>query len=151
MKTVELKTLHDKYHFFNQFMIEKGYVPKELTESFKESNKLIEAAYEKRNLKSLRSMSNDIDNQIIKYMSLSMALELKIFFKEKLGVDFEAVEKARLKAIDKILKKGKISDPIEYELLLERVDEIYSNPDRSEELNRLNEVLAAFDKKQNPI
>jgi len=149
MKAIELKTLRDKCLLFNQFMIEKGHFPEALLGSLKESKVLIEVAYEKGNLKSLRSMSNDIDNQVIRYMPLSMALELKILFMEKLGVDFEAVNKARLKAIDKVLKKGKISSANEYELLIEYVDEIYSDPEKALVVERLNEMLAAFDKERN--
>lgn len=149
MRTMELETLRDKCLLFNQFIIEKGHFPKELAEVFKETNRLIEVAYKEGNLKSLKAMSNDIDNQVIKQMPLSMALELKIFFRQKLGIDFEAVNKARLKAIDKIRKKGKISNSSEYELLLERVDEIYADAEKLGELERLNELLAAFDKKHN--
>lgn len=146
MKNIELKALRDKCLLFNQFMIEGGYFPNELAAAFKDSNLLIEASYKDGKIRPLKSMSNDIDNQVLRHMPLSMALRLKAFFKDKLGIDFEAVNKARLQAIDKILKKGKISSPGEYELLIERVDEVYTDAEKSGELECLNELLAAFDK-----
>lgn len=149
MKNIELKALRDKCLLFNQFMIEGGYVPNELVEAFKESRLLIEASYKDGKIKPLKSMSNDIDNQVLRHMPLSMALKLKAFFKEKLDVNFEAVDKARIKIIEKILKKGKISNPEEYGLVLSRIDEIYSEPSKSEETKHLNELLLAFDKQKN--
>ena len=137
---MELEQLRDKCLLFNQFMIEGGYFPDELAEGFKNSNTLIETFYKEGKIKPLKSMSNNIDSQALKHMPISMALKLKAFFKEKLDVNFEAVEKLRIKMIEKILKKGKISDAEEYRLVLSRIDEIYSEPDKSEELGLLNDV-----------
>ena len=140
MGNVQLKALRDKCLLYNQFMIEGGHFPNELAEAFKNSNLLIEAAYKEGKIKPLQSMSNDIDSQVLRHMPLSMALNLKAVFMEKLNVNFEAVDKARIKMIDRILKKGKISNSEEYRLVLSRIDEIYSEPDKSEELGLLNDV-----------
>lgn len=75
----DLDILKNKCLLFNQFMIEKGGFPVEMQSSFIESNKLINEAYGAGNMKVLKAMSRDIDNQILKHMPLSMALELKIF------------------------------------------------------------------------
>lgn len=144
----ELDILKNKCLLFNQFMIEKGGFPLEMQSSFVESNKLINEAYTNGKIKVLRAMSKDIDEQVLKHMSLSMTLELKAYF-GRLNIDFEAVDKARLKAIDKIVKKKKISGPGEYELIINRVDEIYDEPTRVEELNILNGLLLAFDANKN--
>jgi hypothetical protein len=145
MEDQKLKALRDKCLLFNQFMIEGGYFPNELAEAFNESILLIEAAYKMGNLKPLKSMSNDIDSQVLRHMPLSMALKLKALFKEKLDVNFEAVDKARISMIGKILKKGKISNPEEYHVVLSRIDEIYSNPSKSEEMKRLTELLTVME------
>lgn len=145
-KAMELKTLRDKCILFNQFMAEKGGLPPQLAEAYKESNKLIESAYMEGKIKPLKSMSADIDDQVIRHMPLSMAQELKNLFKEKLNIDYDVVDKARMQAIEKLLKKGKISKPDEYELLLNRVDEIYADPNKADEVKRLNELLAAYHK-----
>lgn len=147
MENTTLKTLRDKCLLFNQFMIDTGAIPKELIGAYQEASKLIETAYQEGKMKPLKAASNDIDDQVIRHMPLSMAMELKKLFKEKLNIDFEAVDKARLKAIQKILKKRKISTGEEYELVLNRVDEIYAVGDKTDEVKQLNELLTAFDKK----
>jgi len=146
METTELKKLRDKCILFNQFMIERGAIPKELVGAYIESNRLLESAYQEGKIKPLRAASNDIDDQVIRHMPLSMALELKSFFKAKLGIDLDVFEKARLKSIEKVLKKGKINNPQEYELLLNRVDEIHLDVSKVEEIERLNNLLITYDK-----
>lgn len=143
----ELKKLRDKCLFFNQFMIESGTIPKELIHVYQEVNKLIETSYQEGKIRPLKAASRDIDDQVIRHMPLSMAIELKRLFKEKLSNDFETVDKARLKAIEKILKKGKISREDEYELVLNRIDEIYADKNKIAEVKELNKLLNAFDTK----
>ena len=146
MEVTELKELRDKCILFNQFMIKRGDIPKKLIGAYTESNRLLESAYQEGEIKPLRAASNDIDDQVIRHMPLSMALELKSFFKAKLGIDLDIFEKARLKSIEIILKKGKINNPQEYELLLNRVDEVHLNVSKAEEVERLNNLLLTYDK-----
>jgi hypothetical protein len=47
MESTELKTLRDKCLLFNQFMIDRGGMPKELIGAYQESSKLIETAIKK--------------------------------------------------------------------------------------------------------
>lgn len=147
MKTEELKKLRDKCLLFNQFMIEKGGFPPQLADSFKNANNLIETAYKEGNIQSLKTMSMDIDNQVLKEMPISMSIELKKLFKEKLDIDFDFIDKALNKALNKILAKGKISDISEYELLHNRVDEIYSDINKAEEVEKINKLLAGYETK----
>jgi len=145
-KEMELKMLRDKCLLYNQFMVEKGGLPPQLAEAYKESNRLIEKAYAEGNPKPLKVMNNDIDNQVLQHMPLKMVTDLKKLFKEKLDINFEVVNKAIGKAIDKVLKRGKIINAEEYELLLNRVDEIYADPYKEEEVQRLNNLLVAYHK-----
>ena len=46
--------------------------------------------------------------------------------------------------IEKILKKGKISNPVEYELLLNRVDEICLDNSKSNEVIEINKILVNY-------
>lgn len=141
-----LKELRDKCLLFNQFMTEKSGLPPQLAEAYKESNKLIELAYTEGKLEPLKSMSADIDDQVIRHMPLSIAQELKNLFKKKLNIDYNIVDKARMKAIEKLLKKGEISNQDEYELLTNRVDEIYAEPSKEDEIKRINKLLTAYHK-----
>lgn len=146
METNNLEILKNKCLLFNQFMRRYGGFPVELSAAFDESDKLIEKAYQEKDLKPLKAMSRDIDNQVLKHMPLTMAIKLKELFKEELNINFDAVEKAILKSIDKIVKKGKISNASEYELLLNRVEEIYSDESKKEEVEKLNMLLADYHK-----
>ena len=145
MKDTELKLLRDKCLLFNQFMIEKSLIPPELVEAYNESNKLIEKTYREKKIKPLKIMSVDIDDQVIRHMPLSMAIEFKSYLKEKLNIDYNVTNKKRKKTIDNILKRGKISNREEYEVVINRVDEIFADPTNAEELKSLNELLTIYD------
>jgi len=110
-----------------------------------ESNKLIEEAYNKGNIKSLRAMSSDIDNQVIKHMSLSMFLKLKEIFKPDFAIDFKAIEVSQLNSIKKTLKIGKISSKEEYLLILDYIIDDCSDSDKKVEIEKLNNLLIKFE------
>lgn len=144
METDNFKILRNKCLLFNQFMIDNGDIPRELIEAYQETNKLIEIAYQERKIKPLRAASRDIDDQVIRHMPLAVAFELKKLFKERLNIDFEAVDEARLKALKKILKTGKISTDNEYELVFNCIDEICTDVSKSEEMAELNSLLLNY-------
>ncbi|MES2654047.1 MAG: hypothetical protein V4620_00560 [Bacteroidota bacterium] len=143
MENNKLKQIKDKCELFNQFLIDRTGMPAQL---FKETNKLLEKAYKEQDSKVLRAADNDINEQI-KHMPILLALELKSILKEKLNIDFEIVDKLQIKAIEKVVKRGKINKPEEYELLLNRVEEIYTDLSLKDEVKQLNELLAAYVKK----
>ncbi len=118
-------------------------MPSDLIKAYQESNILIEKAFSEKKVKPLKAMSNDIDEQV-KHMPLVLAIELKNIFKEKLNIDFEIVEKLRLNLINKILKKGKILNQENYDLLLNRVEEIYADASKINEVNQINSLLASY-------
>ena len=140
----EIDNLKNKCLLFNQFMLDYGGFPQELKSSFAESNKLINEAYSKGNIKSLKSMSSDIDNQVIRHMSQSMVLKLMVLFKQKLNIDFKAAEIFQLNAIRKILKKGKIANEEEYRLILDYINDAYSDLFNENEIEKLNNLLVKF-------
>lgn len=144
IKIEELKFLRDKCLLFNKYMIETGSFPSGLLEAYEESKRLIEKAFLDGNLKSLQTMSRDIDNQVLKPMPTAMALKLKKIFKEKLGIEYVLVDKDYSNQIQKILKRGKILDDKEYELLLNRADEIHQDSEKSEELSQINILLSVY-------
>ncbi|RZK66665.1 MAG: hypothetical protein EOO85_26530 [Pedobacter sp.] len=141
----EIDKLKEKCLLFNQFMLNYGGFPAELRSTFAESNKLIEEAHRKGNLKPLRAMSSDIDNQVTKYMSLSMVLKLKELFKQNLAIDFKAIEVSQLNSIKKILKIGKISSEEEHQLILDYISDACSDSDKKAEIEKLNTLLIRFE------
>ncbi len=79
-------------------------------------------------------------------MRIKGAIELGEILKKELGEDIELIEKKRLKAIDKILKRGKIMNLDEYKLLHTHVEEIYDKPDKTNELKLMNGLLSTYEK-----
>jgi len=55
------------------------------------------------------------------------------------------VEKAYIKVIERILKNEKISDGQEYELVTNRIDEIFTDHTKAEELKLLNKLLTEYE------
>lgn len=145
--SLELKALRDKCLLFNNFMSEKWGLPPLMAKAYKESNRLIETAYLEGKIKPLKAMSSDIDNEVLRHMPLHLAEELKRLFKEKLDIDYNVVDLTRIKAINKIYKKGKITKLDEYMLLLNWVEEIYEDSSKKEEIKRINELLSSYKEK----
>jgi hypothetical protein len=78
-------------------------------------------------------------------MPLAIAVEFKNLIKEKLKIDYADVEKAYSRVIERILKNEKISNSQEYELVVSRIDEIFTDHTRAEELKALNKLLTEFE------
>lgn len=141
----EIDNLKNKCLLFNQFMLDYGGFPVALASAFAESNKLINEAYSKGNIKCLRSMNSDIDNQVIRHMSQSMVSKLKALFKQKLDIDFKAAEISQLKAMRKMIKKGKVANEEEYRLILEYENDNVSDLLNLNEIEKLNSLLVKFE------
>ncbi len=146
MKNSELKLLKDKCLLYTQFVIQKLSGSPELIKGLEETSRLVEKAYQDEKIKPLKDMSAEIDDQVIRHMPLSMAIEFKNLIKEKLKITYDDVDKAHLKIIDRILKKEKISNTEEYKLIVSRIDEIFADVTKSEELKSLNALLVKYEK-----
>lgn len=144
INNTEMKMLRDKCLLFNQFMIEKGGIPKGLIGVYLESNIIIEKAFKKGKLKPLQIMSQDIDNQILYHMPSSMAYEFKQLLLEKTGVDYEKIDNVLNIEVKKIINKGVIESDYEYDLIMNRVETIYNNSEYSEEVEKLNSMLVNY-------
>jgi hypothetical protein len=127
-------------------MIQKMSASPELVEGLWETYRSVENAYQDEKMKPLKVMSLDIDDQVINHMPLTMAIEFKNLMKEKFQINYNTVDKDRIKAIKKILKKEKISNHEEYELIMNRIDEIFSDTTKAKELKSLNELLVNYEK-----
>lgn len=71
-------------------------------------------------------------------------LELKNLLKIKLNEDTVIFDKDRFNNESKIIKRGRINNNIEYSLLLSRVEEIYADESKAEEVKKFNELLADY-------
>jgi hypothetical protein len=145
MKNQELKLLKDKCLFYTRFVIQKLSGSPELIKGLEETSRLVEKAYQDEKIKPLKAMSAEIDDQVIRHMPLSMAVEFKNLIKEKLKIAYDDVDKAHLKIIERILKKEKISNTEEYKLIVSRIDEIFTDVTKAQELRRLNALLVEYE------
>ena len=78
-------------------------------------------------------------------MPLPIALEFKNLIKEKLKIDYAEVEEAYLQVIQRILRREKIANDQEYELSINRIDEIFYDTSKTEELKILNNLVAEYE------
>jgi len=154
-KQAELDYLLKRCLIFHDFFYKKYYSNKEdlikrglpgFSEVYKNMRTTLEEAYQKGNLIVLRAGNKEYNSELREMPTKDM-LELVEILKKELGEDFSIVEKKRLDAINRVIKRGKISNLTEYRLLSERADEIYDDPDRIEELEAVNSLLIAFDSK----
>ena len=141
----ELELLKDKCIFYTQFVIQKLSSSPESIQGLEETYRFIQEAYQLKRIKPLRAFSADIDDQVLRHMPLAIAVEFKNLIKEKLKIDYADVEKAYSRVIERILKNEKISNSQEYELVVNRIDEIFTDHKRAEELKTLNKLLTEFE------
>jgi hypothetical protein len=102
--------------------------------------------YNGQNIKVLRYCKRDV-NEWAKGMPQSDFVELNKLLQDKFGEDLIKNANRDLSKISQVIKKGKISSEDEYRLLLSRVDEIYNDKSKQDEVQTLNKLLVDFHKK----
>lgn len=141
---MELEKLRLKCLLFNNFILKNGNIPAELIPTYEESDRLIEKAFAEKDIKPLKAMSRDIDHQVTRHMPKEMAEKLKEIFRNSLGTDYGVADDTLIRAIERIKKNGKIFKGSEYELVLNRAEDIALDSEKAAELSQLNELLAAY-------
>jgi len=111
-----------------------------------QTKEILERAYEKKDIKQLKGINKELDVWLREMFRPDEKEELSRLLKEKFGEDTKQVDLKRIEKINKIVKRGKINNKNEYELLLQRVEEIYSDDSKNEEVTELNKLLADFHK-----
>lgn len=123
------------------FMIEKsGDNP-----LFQQFKNIIVETHEKQNLKGLRHVIKDV-NEWAKGLSKSDFDELNNLLNRKFEKDLIKEDTKISNKISQVLKKGKISNEEEYRMLLNRVEEIYADESKKEEVKSFNKLLADYHK-----
>jgi hypothetical protein len=141
-KQNELDKLKKRCFIFYDFFYEKYGQSK----IYKNAKAGIEIEFEKLNLVVLRHASRDFNNWL-REMPIDDAVELGLILKRELGEDINIIEKRRLEKISRILKRGRISDVEDHELLLSHVEDIYDDANKKDELDRSNMMLIDYEKK----
>ena len=136
----ELDIVFKKCLFILDFSIENV----EINGFLMDIKNIIIKCYENDDIKCLR----DILNTVIlfaKQLPDPILNNLNSNFKKEFG---ELINDKNLKILSKILKKGFINSEKEYRIIFDRVEELYSNNEKQNEVNQLNELLFEYDKKQ---
>lgn len=108
---------------------------------FSELKSVINKSYDVKNLKALRHCKKDI-NEWARGIPIQETSKLNILLLEKFG---ESLEVSKRK-IELILKKGKINSQEEYNILLNKVEDIYDKDGKENEIETLNKLLAQYEK-----
>lgn len=99
--------------------------------------------YSNKDYKSLRD-TNKENNMMLREMPLLDALELRKILKKKLNEDIDSLEKKRMSLIKSIIKKGKINNHFEFELMKEREEELFNQNGDEDERIIINSLLVDF-------
>lgn len=138
-RTAELSALRDRCVAIVRFIAELGD-PGDL---FAQTEEAIHAAFERGDLRGLKMVSKDVD-EWAKALSSSQRAKLDDVLRSRFGAECRnAKEEAR--ELARILQRGTITDREEYSLLSRRADEICADGSKSGELEKINELLAAFE------
>ena len=109
-----------------------------------------EIAYNRRNLRGLKCIFNDINDDANDLDEINKN-SLNEILNGKFGFGLEYFNGKTLSKIKSITKRGRIENVDEYRLVSERVERIYADDKKKEELDALNSLLADFESKHKPI
>ena len=137
----ELVRLKEQCLTILNFMIEKnGELP--LFDQFKN---IIHETFEKKNISGLKYLSKDIIEWAKGLSQIDFASLQELLIK-KFGTNMSQSDDKIIIEINRILKRGKINNKEEYNLLLEEVEEIYLDIDKKDKVEVINNLLASYSK-----
>lgn len=140
MKFEEKEKIKNKFQLiFNYITSKNGQIP-----LYVDLKKTVEDAYNNNNFKVLREVNKELNVWLVEMFRPDEKKELSRLLKEKLNEDTEQEDLKRIEKISKIIKRGKINTLAEYSLFQQRVEEIYADDTKKEEVEILNTLLAAF-------
>lgn len=111
---------------------------------FAQSEQAIEAAFQRGNFRGLKMVASDV-REWTTALSPSDQQRLDQLLRSRLGRGLTEEAKEVSSEIDRILRRGQIDTQDEYRLLVSRADEIYADDSKRAELEKINELLAAYE------
>ncbi len=140
MKIEERQKIKDRFEIIFDFINSK-YGQNTLYNNLKETFK---NAFENNKDSVLKEINKELDVWLIEMFRPSEKVELSRLLKEKLNGETDQGDLKRIAKINKIIKRGKINTLSEYALLKQRVEEIYADESKSNEVELINNLLAEF-------
>lgn len=134
-KSNNLKYFLDKFHIFHDYLTKtqgENFILTQLRELF-------EKAYSEQNERRLKKLNSELDKWI-RELPPHEKDELFSLLNKKLGEGSVSKDDE----VNRIIKRGSINNRWEYALILQRVEEIFSDEGKKPELTILNQLLADF-------
>lgn len=107
------------------------------------ARKSVESAYDKKNISGLRHAIKDVQSWT-EDLTENELKELQKRLLEKVNIDISKEQDENLAIIAAIIERGSIKNDREYEMLLDRVEAIYEDNTMSDEVKKINELLAEY-------
>lgn len=101
-------------------------------------------AFEVGEIRGMRMAFNDTLDDA-KDLSYAQKEELNAILREKLGTDLNEQNNKNYKKIKRVIQRGKIKTDEEYYLLKERIEEIYDDEGKREEVEELETLLLNYE------
>ena len=120
------------------------YIYKDDEDILEEDKLCIIKAFEIGEIRGMRMAFNDTLD-MAKDLSYAQKEELNALLREKLGTDLNEQNNKTYKKIKRVLQRGKIKTDEEFYLLKERIDEIYEDESKSEEVEELGTLLLNYE------
>ncbi|WP_423128673.1 hypothetical protein [Gaoshiqia sp. Z1-71] len=139
---IDAKKIKDRFYVLYDFIVQN----QGSNVFFEEMRRSIDNAYEKSDLKYLNRVNKELNVWLVEMFPPKEKKEISQLLKEKLGENVEQADLKRVDKINKVVKRGRINNLNEYSLLQQRVEEIYADESKKEEVEMLNKLLADFHK-----
>lgn len=104
--------------------------------------RIIQAAYDRGDLRGMRTIARD-KREMLRLASPKERERIGEFLRLNFDRGLDDLDRDDTKEIARVLKRGRIKNDEEGRLLLARVDEIYADESKRDELERINCLLAA--------
>lgn len=106
-------------------------------------HEVLAEAIRRGDLRGIRSLASDLF-EMVRGLPENEQYQINDELVKKSGSGLPELTRKRERRISKIRKRGKIVGEEECRLVLERVDEMYSDSQQRDEIMKLNEMLAAY-------
>ena len=125
-------------------LIVHDYIFKDDEDILEEDKLYIIKAFEIGEIRGMRMAFNDTLD-MAKDLSYAQKEDLNAILREKFGTDLNEQNNKNYKKIKRVIQRGKIKTDEEYYLLKERIDEIYDDESKREEVEELGTLLLNYE------
>ena len=145
MKKILTEKQQKEFVFMKDWiLIVHDYIFKDDEDILEEDKLYIIKAFDIGEIRGMRMAFNDTLD-MAKDLSYAQKEELNAILREKFGTDLNEQNNKNYKKIKRVIQRGKIKTDEEYYLLKERIDEIYDDESKREEVEELGTLLLNYE------